>query len=190
MIRAIIFDCFGVLATEAWVPFRDEYFGADASQLQKVNGLLKQLTTGHITDTAFWKHIASLTGLAPEAVRERVYANVPDEQLFAYIATLDPTIKIALLSNAGKNRLGEIFTPEQLKLFDVRAVSSEIGYAKPDEMAYRHVVELLGVSPDDCVFVDDQPRFLDGARAIGMKTIWYQDFSQFRTELGTLLADS
>jgi HAD superfamily hydrolase (TIGR01509 family) len=190
MVQAIIFDCFGVLATEAWAPFRDEYFGTDATKLQEANSLLRQFTTGRMTDITFRKSIAQLSGLTPEEVGRRVYANVPNVQLFDYMQTFDPAIKIAMLSNAGKNRLSQIFTTAQLALFDVCALSSEIGYAKPDVQAYNHVVQLLGVQPEECVFVDDQPRFLDGAEAVGLRPVLYSDFSQFRNDLETLLTDS
>lgn len=190
MIRAIIFDCFGVLATEGWIPLRDTYLRPDAEKLQEAARLLKELTTGRITDRAFREAIAPLAGITPNEVREHMYANTPNEQLFTYIEGLDPNIKIAMLSNAGKNRLHEIFTIEQLALFDVCAVSSEIGYAKPDEEAYRHVVKLLGVMPDQCVFVDDQQRYLDGAQSVGMSTILYADLPQFILDIESLLTDS
>ena len=42
---------------------------------------------------------------------------------------------------------------------------------KPDPAAYRLVAERLGVSPEDCVFVDDQPGNLAGAVAVGMVSV-------------------
>lgn len=190
MIRAIVFDCFGVLATESWIPLRDEYIGPDADKLHQAAVLLKELTTGHITDVEFRKAVAPLAGLAPEEIGDRMHANTPNEELFNYIKGLNSDIKIAMLSNAGRNRLHEIFTPKELSLLDVCVLSSEIGHVKPEEEAYRYVLSLLGVDAGDCVFVDDQQRYLDGAQAVGMRTILYSTLPQFKHDLETLLANS
>ncbi|MDP3226012.1 MAG: HAD-IA family hydrolase, partial [Rubrivivax sp.] len=45
------------------------------------------------------------------------------------------------------------------------------GILKPDPRAYAAVVQALGVSAADCVFVDDQLRNVEGARLAGMQTV-------------------
>ena len=44
---------------------------------------------------------------------------------------------------------------------------------KPDPRIYRLATERLGVEPEDCLFVDDQPGNVEGARAVGMAAIWF-----------------
>ncbi len=190
MIKAVIFDCFGVLASEGWIPFRDEHLADEPAKLQQANDLMRELATGRIADDTFLTAIASLTNVSPEAVREQMNANVPDEAVFDYIQTLKPRYKVAMLSNVGQNRLAEIFTPEQLSLIDVFALSSETGYAKPDREAYLHVMKRLGVEPEECVFVDDQPRYLDGAQAAGMQTVLFQTAGLCVRELESILSRS
>lgn len=172
------------------MPFRDKYLGTDTSNRREADDLLKQYVAGFIGDVGFRTAIARLVGMTPEEVGTLVYANVPNEPLFAFIRTFPTNIKIAMLSNAGENRLHDIFTPEQLAVFDTCALSSEIGFAKPDERAYGHVVALLEVMPEECVFVDDQPRFLEGARRVGMRAVLYKDFPRLKRELQALLADA
>jgi putative hydrolase of the HAD superfamily len=187
VIKAVVFDCFGVLASEGWIPFRDEHLAAEPAKLQQANELMRELATGQITDDTFLEAISHLANVTPEAVREQMNANVPDEEVFECIRTLKPRYKVAMLSNVGKNRLAEIFTPEQLELIDVFALSSETGYAKPDREAYQHVAKRLGVEPEECVFVDDQPRYLEGAQAAGMQTVLFQTAGLCIRELGTIL---
>ena len=43
--------------------------------------------------------------------------------------------------------------------------------SKPDSRAYQHVLELIGVRADECIIVEDTPRNLLPAKALGMKTI-------------------
>lgn len=44
---------------------------------------------------------------------------------------------------------------------------------KPDPRAYLMITDGLKVSPQDCVFVDDQLRNVDGASAVGMHTVHF-----------------
>ena len=41
---------------------------------------------------------------------------------------------------------------------------------KPDAAIFEHALERLGASAAETVFVDDQARYLDGARALGIAT--------------------
>ncbi len=56
-------------------------------------------------------------------------------------------------------------------LFDPVFSIESFGYhAKPDPAAYRVALRELGVSPAECLLVDDAPRNLETARALGMRT--------------------
>lgn len=50
---------------------------------------------------------------------------------------------------------------------------SDTGVLKPDPRAYQRAVDLTGTSADKILFVDDQPGNVDGARAFGIETIWF-----------------
>jgi putative hydrolase of the HAD superfamily len=49
--------------------------------------------------------------------------------------------------------------------------SKELGTRKPDPKIYHAALQQLGLTPDQAVFVGHKASELDGARAIGMKTI-------------------
>jgi putative hydrolase of the HAD superfamily len=53
-------------------------------------------------------------------------------------------------------------------VIDVRAVDYQ---SKPHPHAFTRALEILGLSGADCVMLDDQPHYLSGAAAIGMRTI-------------------
>jgi HAD superfamily hydrolase (TIGR01509 family) len=54
---------------------------------------------------------------------------------------------------------------------DATVLSFAVRSIKPDAAIFEHALACLGVSGDDAIFVDDQPRFLDGARAVGIRTL-------------------
>ena len=55
--------------------------------------------------------------------------------------------------------------------FDVVVESSKIGVRKPEPTFYTTACELLGVTPPECVFLDDLGINLKPAREMGMTTI-------------------
>jgi len=187
MIRAIIFDCFGVLATEAWLPFKTKYFGDDPARFEQATDLGNQANRGLISYDDFLRLIGVMTNMTPDAVDSEIARNVPDEELFTYLRELKPTYKLGLLSNIARHRLEQMFADDQLALFDAITLSYKSGYIKPQPEAYSVVADQLKVSINNCMFVDDQERNVSGARTAGMQAILYRSAAQLRQELEPLL---
>ncbi|MFC1977689.1 HAD family hydrolase [Chloroflexota bacterium] len=53
--------------------------------------------------------------------------------------------------------------------------SCSVGLKKPDPRIYLLATEWLGVKPDECLFVDDNPEPLEGAARVGMTAVLIQD---------------
>jgi putative hydrolase of the HAD superfamily len=189
MVKAIIFDCFGVLTSEGWLAFKAGQFGHDEALQRQATDLNKQADTGLISHEAFIRAVAELADIPVAEVRAAIDVNAPNEQLFTHIANrLKPNYKLGLLSNAAANWLKELFTDEQIKLFDAISLSYEAGLLKPHPGAYEKIAEQLAVEPESCVFIDDQERHCTGAREAGMQAILYKDFEQMKTGLEKILA--
>ena len=60
---------------------------------------------------------------------------------------------------------------EVMTLFEHVVESSKVGVRKPDPRIYRHACDLLGVRPEECIYLDDLGINLKPARALGMRTI-------------------
>jgi putative hydrolase of the HAD superfamily len=60
---------------------------------------------------------------------------------------------------------------EIMTLFEHVVESSKLGMRKPDPRIYQHACDLLGVTPEECVYLDDLGINLKPARALGMRTI-------------------
>jgi HAD superfamily hydrolase (TIGR01509 family) len=54
---------------------------------------------------------------------------------------------------------------------DATVLSFEVGSLKPDAAIFEHALARLGARAEQAVFVDDQARFLDGARSLGIRTL-------------------
>lgn len=74
--------------------------------------------------------------------------------------------------------------------FPVLVDSSEIGVRKPDPRPYLLAADLLGLPCDAIAFIDDNPTYVEGALAVGMRAILLDvvhpalAFDQARRELG------
>lgn len=70
---------------------------------------------------------------------------------------------------------------------DRKMISSEWGLLKPELQFYRKALELFQLDPAECVFIDDNPSNVEGAVAVGIKGIVYnQDTELLRIRLREL----
>lgn len=187
MIKAIIFDCFGVLTTEGYGPFRDKYISNPADRAL-ANQTMDDLCEGKVTYPEFLKSLASLGGVSEAETQSYLTRNLPNDTLFDYIRRIKPKYKIGMLSNAGEDWTKEMFTTDDLKLFDDIVLSFHIGTIKPNPIMYNTAAERLGVANQEAVFIDDILAYCQGAEKTGMKAVFYKDFGQMKTELEEILA--
>ncbi len=187
MIKAIIFDCFGVLtATELWKEFiatLPEDVRREASDLNRVRD------ASLISLKEFNDQIKQLTGRLPSVIESRTKDAVEkNEPLFNYIKELHKSYKTAILSNVGSNWVREVFLNDQeQKLFDEIILSYEVFVTKPDPDIYLLTAEKLGVEPEECIFIDDGEHNCLGAQKAGMKAVHYNNFVQCKMDIEQIL---
>ncbi len=178
MIQAIVFDCFGVLAEDGWLPFKKQYIGEDSTLAQEIADLGKQNEHGFIDNDAHTQQVSQRLGVTQETYLRAVGRQVPNQELFSYIQQeLKPHYKIGLLSNANYDVLSDLFTVDQAALLDASALSYECRLIKPDPHMYHLIAERLGVAPEACVYIDDVERYCTAAQDVGMQTIVHTDNS-------------
>ena len=197
-LRAVIFDWGGVLTppisqlVRAWAvadqidwnsylaaigPWLTAAYEADADQ-----NPVHQLERGECTVAEFERL------LSERLVRIDGGAVNPEGMLTRMLSFGDPTVpamydvvrglrqrglRTGLLSNswgdAGYPRADFPF------LFDAVVISHEVGMRKPEARIFRHAVGLLGLEPEQCVFVDDIKANITAAESLGMTGIHHQD---------------
>lgn len=189
MIKAIIFDCFGVIIADALQLTCDRLRAKDPAAADEIGDIVQATNRGMIDTQTSRIKIAALLGQTLDEHRALIIdGEVKDAQLLTYILDLRKNYKTAMLSNIGKGSLGQRFTQEELAIhFDTVVVSGDIGYAKPEPEAYEITADRLGVRLDECLFTDDREVFCEAAKAVGMQAIQYQNFKQFKEELHQVL---
>nr|WP_241661264.1 HAD family phosphatase [Thermomonospora catenispora] len=118
-------------------------------------------------------------------IRRMFAAFRPVEPMYAALrAARSAGARIALLSNSWGNDY-----PRELwdGLFDEVVISCEVGMRKPDERIFRHAVERLGLTPPECVFIDDIEHNVRAAEALGMVGVHHVDVNATISRLGEVL---
>jgi len=189
MVKAIVFDCFGVLVTDALEAIVAELRVSQPGVVEDIVATVYLASRGEINRQESSTRIAGLLGIPVEEYLGRIKGGeVKNHELLAYIAELRKTHKTGLLSNISIGGLSARFEPGELdRYFDAVVVSGEIGYAKPEAEAYETVADRLGVRLDECIFIDDREDYCTGAKTVGMQAILYTSFSQIKSALDTLL---
>jgi len=178
MIKAVIFDCFGVLVREGWFAFLDDYFAHDDHKRQQAIDGMSRMGAGLIGHDEFIAELAELAGISYQQTEDILTDNPCDDKLFSYIEhNLKGHYKIGMLSNAGADRTEELFGGERVKLFDEIVLSYQVGMVKPDPAIYELIAHRLGVTPSECLFIDDQERYCIAAENVGMKSIRHADIN-------------
>ncbi len=184
MIKAIVFDCFGVLAHDGWTPLKHTHIVPNSPMEKKVAELGRKSDVGDISPSSTITKISEVMGIGEEVLQVALSGKVPNVDLFEYInQTLKLKYKIGLMSNANYDVLHELFEPEQAVIFDASVLSFDSNLAKPDRRMYELIVERLGVELKECLFVDDQERHITTAREYGASAIWYRSLDQFKAEV-------
>ncbi|MBP6962518.1 HAD-IA family hydrolase [Candidatus Saccharibacteria bacterium] len=190
LIKAVIFDCFGVLVGSSYEPFKQKYLSHDQTLIDRFNEVDHLSSEGKITNFEAYKEFAKLANLPLQEATVLLDDNPKNNELFEFIKNnLVGKYKIGYLSNSASNYLAELFTEDDVALFDDIILSYKFGMAKPAPEIYKLSAEHLGVQPSECVFIDDQQKYLLGAEKTGMKTILYKNYAEFKSELKEVLND-
>ncbi len=190
MIKAIIFDCFGVLLGNAYKTHLMEVEQEDPEKAKEIRAINHASDMGILSRDETGRLISELFDMEPEEFRaEQDQVEVPNEGLLNYIAELKRHYKVGMLSNiSSRDRLSARFKPGQLDShFDTIVASGDEGYVKPEPEIYEIAATRLGVSPNECVMIDDIAEFCEGARAVGMQAIQFQTNQQCITDLNALI---
>ena len=186
-VRAVLWDFGGVISSSPFEAF---------NRFEAANGLprdfIRGLNTANAHDNA-WARLersevdldgfrdafeaearAAGHALDAGAVLAMLYGEIRGDMVAALKAVAARYRTACLTNNIGV----DIRPPDMVReadaimdIFDVVVESSKVGVRKPEPRFYEMACEMLGVAPDESVFLDDLGINLKPARAMGMRTI-------------------
>jgi putative hydrolase of the HAD superfamily len=182
-VEAAIFDLGGVVleirldaAVQAW----SRRTGLDAEDIRRAlidDRRYELLEQGRIPFEDYRRHLCSRMGceLGEAEFLEGFNAILHDEipGMRRLIERLRRQVRLAVLSNTNiahaenyRRRFARTLEPFE-RIFESQA----LGARKPDERAYRAVLEYLQLPPQRCVFLDDRRENVEAAARMGLRTV-------------------
>jgi putative hydrolase of the HAD superfamily len=104
------------------------------------------------------------------------------------VAECAERVCVAMLSNMNAVHWeGVVSAWPLIKRFDHVFTSFQLGLIKPDVEVFHHVVEALGVEPEQVFFVDDNTINVEGARRAGLHAQQVRGVAEARAALDRAL---
>jgi len=196
-ISAVFSDVGGVLLTNGWDHAQRarmvERFGLDGADYEGRHQMLAAaLDMGRLDLDEYLDHTVFCRPrpFRRQEVRDFMYAQ--SEALPGSLDVLGRLAKagsvlLATLNN--ESRELNLYRIEKFGLrryFSVFFSSCFLGVSKPHAEIYRRALDLSQRQPEECVFIDDRPLNLEGARRLGLHTLQFQNAGQMESDLRDL----
>jgi putative hydrolase of the HAD superfamily len=146
--------------------------------------LIELVTTGRITRRDWIERIADHLGNRDAAAE---WGRQPSRVDWAVLALADELralgLGTAILTNGTDTIPAEATALGLDAHFHGIFNSASIGYVKPDERAFQHVLDTMDATGPEVFFTDDSPAKLTGAAALGMTTHHFMGIDPLREAL-------
>ncbi|WP_150275841.1 beta-phosphoglucomutase [Paenibacillus tepidiphilus] len=185
MIKAVIFDLDGVIVStdeyhyQAWKQISDaEGIPFDREANERLRGVSRMESLELILEQASTRYTAEQKqGLAERknVIYRELLNRLSETDILPGVMNLITALQerhiLTAIGSSSKN------TPVILNkigldnVFDVVVDGNDIRNSKPDPEVFLQAAERLGISPEDCVVVEDAEAGIAAAHAAGMKTV-------------------
>ncbi len=194
-IKGVIFDFGGVVVSDnRKTVFKDmaKKLGGSSKPVKvAVEKALPDYQTGKINNTEFCNRIASELRIdIPISKWQKIWGTsyikhvkVDNKVMFLVKKLRNAGYKLAVLSNTEPPHAKFNRKTKRYKDFNTVILSCEVGLRKPDKKVYKLVLTKLNLKASECIFIDDEPRYVVAASKLGINTIHYKNPHQLKAEL-------
>lgn len=168
-IKAIIFDFIGVLL-----------FPCAGYKRNKIIDEIDYAIGKVIDDKLFKKEITKKYSLNESEFNEVLDKIIdkyePLEPLWSLLPEIRKNYKLAIINNGTSLTLPKFKSKYRLNnVFDLFVSSAIEGFKKPDKHIYELTMRKLGLESKECLFMDDSLLNINGAKKLGMPTIYWKN---------------
>jgi putative hydrolase of the HAD superfamily len=154
--------------------------------------LAREFERGRLTALEFARQVMAMAGLEMSFEEfEAHWANIftlnePVARLVAALSERGYTLLLGSNTNVIHARFYCRKFRETLAHFDHLVFSYEVGELKPDLAFFTACLGAVGAPALSCIFIDDAPANVEGARAAGLQAVLYRDTPSLCAELRRL----
>jgi HAD superfamily hydrolase (TIGR01509 family) len=147
--------------------------------------------SGRISTTEFLRRVRENCRLScSDEIIAAAWADIfwPNPEICALLPHLKPRHRLLLGSNTNELHARQFLRQfaDWLRPFDALVLSYQIGVRKPKPGFFEHCSRIADCAPAECLFIDDLPANVEGARACGWQGIVYTNFPDLCKELTAL----
>jgi HAD superfamily hydrolase (TIGR01509 family) len=193
-ISCVLFDLGGVIVNwhNSWL-IQDV---SDEFQLQKEKlskeyyKNLPKIATGKINEKELWNIIGKelkskkLMNLN-ESLLDRIFKkhfSLNNSMINLSKELSQKGITVGILSNTEPASYSAIEKLTSLDHFEYKFLSYNIGYLKPNQEIYRHVIDNVPFLKEELFFIDDLKTNVESARVEGIDSVQYTDYNELLKE--------
>lgn len=175
IIKAIIFDFAGVVATEGYIAWLSENIDDFKKTKQFYLDLSYKSDSGLISSDEFTAVLAQKSGIAKKEIWPQIFNKIIiNPQMLKLLKKLRKKYQLGLLTNHINEWISFVIDYYQLTdYFDEIVISSKEKIIKPNPKIFKIMLNRLGVQPEESIFIDDRKINLYGANKIGIKDLLF-----------------
>ena len=198
MIKNIIFDLSEVIISGYHGVERllKEQFGIPEQdfkeQKQLKNELFLELMRGILSEKEYLEELLQGTNwnISVEqlktAIRQNLNQPIPGTMEIVKQLKAKGKYQLILLSDHAREWMEYIEEKNKdLKIFDKKIFSYDIGTVKSDKQTFKIVLEQTGIVADETLFIDDYEKNVKNAEAVGIHGIVFENAEQLRKTLSS-----
>lgn len=194
MIKAVVVDLDGVYFSKGKDVFIEnivERYNVSEDDVKTMflsSNDMNEYKKGMITDEVYWMRFRKKLGISAstdELITMLMNGYEVDEQIEKLVISFKKRIlKTVICTNNFQSRiegLDEKF--HFLDHFNVKVLSYEVGFLKPDEEMFLEVSKRTGLPNEEILFIDNGKENLRELKALGFVVIWYENYLKLMEEL-------
>ena len=184
--EAALIDLFDTLVWSEWRELRGPLAAAMGVEREELRSAYEVTYTSRQTGANGSAEgdigvLVEACGLEPEPAFVRMLADLVSEHIGGHVhlygdslpalrALRERGVRTAVVSNCDHFAIPLVEALGLKDEVDALVLSCQVGSHKPDAAIYLAALDALDARPEQAVFVDDQPPYLDGAAALGIDT--------------------
>lgn len=196
-IKTIIFDFGKVIGNFDFQPTLDKLLPHSKLTQEEIfiaireSNLEHRYETGAISSDEFLHQFCAVCQLSCSAdVVAAAWTDIfwPNDDVCKLIPQLSRNYRLQLGSNTNDlhaRRFLDQFA-DVLSHFAALSLSHQVGYRKPHGGFYQHCVDRSGHAAEECLFIDDLPANVQGAKDAGLQSLLYSDIQSLHAEFEKL----
>lgn len=194
MVKNIIFDLSEVLISgyAGIQTLIEKKYGILAEEFlerkREKNERFLDLMRGNLIEEQYWEELIEGMNwnITVEDLKDTVreYLNQPVEGTIEIVKALKSKYQLILLTDHVKDWMEYLEEQnEDIKLFDKKIVSYELGSVKPDKETFPSVLDKAQIIAEETLFIDDHEINIQRAKEVGIHGIVFKNAKQLKEDL-------